>query len=42
MKLTTACGNMFTSISGGEASSSYLLDRENPSVEFNGETTLNL
>lgn len=42
VKLTTACGNMFTSISGGEASSSYLLDRENPSVELDVETTLNM
>ncbi|MGN7387589.1 B3/B4 domain-containing protein [Sporosarcina sp. SAFN-015] len=36
LKLTTACGNMFTSISGGEASC-YVIDEESPSVLVNGK-----
>jgi DNA/RNA-binding domain of Phe-tRNA-synthetase-like protein len=32
-RLTNACANMFTSISGGDADG-YLLDRENPSVNL--------
>lgn len=31
LQLTTACGNMFTSISGGEASC-YVVDQKNPSL----------
>lgn len=31
LQLTNACGNMFTSISGGEASC-YLINKENPSI----------
>jgi DNA/RNA-binding domain of Phe-tRNA-synthetase-like protein len=35
LKLTTACGNMFTSISGGEASC-HVIDEESPFVIVNG------
>lgn len=34
LQLTTACGNMFTSISGGDASC-YVVDLESPSVLLN-------
>jgi len=41
LKLTTACGNMFTSISGGEASC-YVIDEESPSVIVNEKEPFNL
>ncbi|WP_252504131.1 B3/4 domain-containing protein [Sporosarcina sp. Marseille-Q4943] len=41
LQLTTACGNMFTSISGGE-STCYVLNEESPSVLLNGSKPFNL
>ncbi|WP_432360790.1 B3/B4 domain-containing protein [Sporosarcina sp. UB5] len=41
LQLTTACGNMFTSISGGEASC-FVVNQECPSVILNGTHSSNM
>ncbi|MFS0688658.1 phenylalanine--tRNA ligase beta subunit-related protein [Sporosarcina sp. 179-K 8C2 HS] len=41
LQLTTACGNMFTSISGGE-SACFVLNEESPSVMLNGSKPFHL